>query len=86
MPVLPSEETVESTTGSITDQIAKNPSSNTDSTASDHAAHQSDDTSGKENPSVKHFQATPGPAIPEGDIGQPASKEELWARAEELNK
>jgi len=36
--------------------------------------------------SVHHHQANPGPAIPKGDIGQPASKEELKARSEELNK
>lgn len=82
MPVLPQEEEAQ---GGITEMIAKNPSSNTDSTASDHPAHKEDESVKAQ---AKHFQATPGPAIPQnmGDVGEPASKEELRARAEELNK
>ncbi|KAI9753392.1 MAG: hypothetical protein M1815_006246 [Lichina confinis] len=86
MPVHPSEENVDATAGSITDQVAKNPSSTTESSASDHPAHQGDDSSGKVRATAEHFKAAPGPALPQDDIGQPASKEELRARAEELNK
>jgi len=65
-------------TGSITDQVAQNPSSNTGSTASDHDLH-------KQGASAQDFKATPGPAIP-SELPPKASKEELKARAEELNK
>ena len=84
MPVHPSEENVEP--GSITEKVAENPSSNTESTASDHPAHKGDYSAGKA--SIQHHQANPGPAIPErmSDVEKPASKEDLRARAAELNK
>ncbi|KAI9887925.1 MAG: hypothetical protein M1823_000314 [Watsoniomyces obsoletus] len=92
MPVHPSEEETQTSTGSITEQVAKNPSSNTASTASDHPIHQGDQSGGKSNPSTQakaeHFQSQPGPVLPQ-DVSafeQPASKEELRAKAEELNK
>ncbi|KZF20813.1 hypothetical protein L228DRAFT_270092 [Xylona heveae TC161] len=73
MPVLPSEEVAES---GIFDKVAKEPSKNTESTASD-----------KVKAEVKDFQANPGPVIPEAkDLPPVASKEELKARSEELNK
>jgi len=72
MPVMPTEE---NTGGDITDQVAKE---SKDSTASDHPIHD------KKAHAMDHH-ATPGPVISE-DIGKPASKEELKARAAELNK
>ncbi|KAI9880752.1 MAG: hypothetical protein M1830_000641 [Pleopsidium flavum] len=83
MPVHPSEEEAPS---GIFDQIAKNPSSATESTASDHALHQ-DDHSGGGKATPQDLQSK-GPAIPKNmnDMPPKASKEELKARAEELNK
>ena len=90
MPVLPSEDETQTGKGSITEQVAKNPSSNTPSTASDHPTHQGDrkPPSGGVKAQAQDFQATPGPVIPQDTsaLEQPASKEELRARAEELNK
>ena len=84
MPVHPSEENAEP--GSITQKVAENPSSNTGSTASDHPAHKGDYSAGKAT--VQDHQANPGPAIIQrmSDVEKPASKEELQARAAELNK
>ncbi|KAL0260338.1 hypothetical protein SLS55_004024 [Diplodia seriata] len=83
MPVHPAEETA---TGSITDHVAKN---SADSTASDHPLHDTDTnvTSGgaSSKAHASDHKAHPGPVIAE-DIGKPASKEELKARAAELNK
>ncbi|EMD69118.1 hypothetical protein COCSADRAFT_176949 [Bipolaris sorokiniana ND90Pr] len=66
----------ESAPGSITDKIAKESS---DSTASSHDMH---DTG-----NMQHAQAhmSKGPVIAK-DLPEPASKEELKKRAEELNK
>lgn len=58
MPVLPSEENAPS---SITEKIAKEPSSNTDFTASEHEHHRNEHTPGKA--SAQDFQSK-GPAIP----------------------
>ncbi|KAL8777133.1 MAG: hypothetical protein Q9213_007993 [Squamulea squamosa] len=85
MPVHPSEE--EAPQG-LYEKIAKNPSSTTESTASDHEAHHNEhdpDASGKA--SVQDFQ-NKGPQIPMSmeDMPPKASKEELRARAAELNK
>ncbi|KAF4537520.1 Peptidase c40 [Lasiodiplodia theobromae] len=83
MPHHPAEETA---TGNITDQVAKESS---DSTASTHPLHDTDTnvTSGGAHSKahVNDHKAAPGPVIAE-KIGQPASKEELKARAAELNK
>ncbi|KAI9804957.1 MAG: hypothetical protein M1833_006260 [Piccolia ochrophora] len=83
MPVHPAEENAE---GGLTEKIAKNPSSATDSTASQHPDHKDDYSAGKAQ--AQDFNATPGPAIPQkmSDLGEPASKEELKAKAEQLNK
>ncbi|KAI9809319.1 MAG: hypothetical protein M1825_002610 [Sarcosagium campestre] len=83
MPVHKAEENTE--TG-ITEHIAKNPSSATESTASEHPSHQDDGSAGKAR--AQDFNATPGPAIPQNmsDVGEPKSKEELRAKAAELNK
>ena len=83
MPTHPSEEVADS---GITEKVAKNPSSNTDSSASQHPDHKGDYSAGKAQ--AADFQATPGPAIPQkmSDLGEPLSKEELQAKAAELNK
>jgi hypothetical protein len=92
MPVHPSEEEIQSAPGSLTDQVAKNPSPNTESTASDHPIHQGDTSGGKDQPrplaKAEEFKSTPGPVVPQNvdDFPAPAPKEELKARAEELNK
>ena len=85
MPVHPSEEETQS---GITEVIAKNPSSNTESTASDHPIHHGHHGDDKVKAQAKDFNATPGPVIPQSadDLGEPASKDELKARAAELNK
>ncbi|KAF4303765.1 hypothetical protein GTA08_BOTSDO07590 [Botryosphaeria dothidea] len=83
MPVHPAEENA---TGNITDKVAKESS---DSTASSHPLHQSDTgaTSGgaQSKATASDHKAAPGPVLAEG-LGEPASKEELKARAAELNK
>ncbi|MCJ1364567.1 hypothetical protein MMC16_003679 [Acarospora aff. strigata] len=83
MPVHPSEEEAPS---GIFDQIAKDPSSATDSTASDHPRHQGDNSEGAKA-APRDFQSK-GPAIPMStdDMPPKASREELKARSEELNK
>jgi hypothetical protein len=80
MPVHPKEEEA---TGSITDQVAKESS---DSTASTHPNHDVDTkaTSGGAA-TLEHHKANPGPVIAD-NLGEPASKEELKKRSEELNK
>ena len=67
----------------IYDQVAKESS---DSTASTHSNHDTSTnaTSGGVA-SFEHHKANPGPAISQ-NIGEPASKDELKKRAEELNK
>ncbi|KAF2149503.1 hypothetical protein K461DRAFT_281879 [Myriangium duriaei CBS 260.36] len=72
MPVLPQEE---ETHGNITDQVAKG---SDESTASSHPIHQDKAT-------VQDHHANPGPVIAE-NLGEPASKEELKKRSDELNK
>lgn len=101
MPVHPSEEQAPS---GIYDQIAKDPTTATDSTASDHPLHQGDNA-GNSKATAQDFQSK-GPAIPQSmngktfvrfqvvskeanqveDMPPKASKEELKARSEELNK
>ncbi|EMD96155.1 hypothetical protein COCC4DRAFT_184392 [Bipolaris maydis ATCC 48331] len=73
MPVHPVED---SAPGSITDKVAKESS---DSTASSHGMHNTD--------SIQQVQAQmkKGPVLTR-DLPEPASKEELKKRAEELNK
>lgn len=102
MPVHPSEE--EAPTG-LTEAVAKNPSSTTESTASDHADHQTEHTPGDGVKATAQDFQSKGPQIPtsmdgrkppqlgdgtdtDGEVDMPpkASKEELKARAEELNK
>ncbi|KFZ05066.1 hypothetical protein V501_08706 [Pseudogymnoascus sp. VKM F-4519 (FW-2642)] len=72
--------------GSITEQIAKEPSSKTDSTASSHPVH--NDSEPKGDPvQIRHHQANPGPAIPiDFQVQQEGTKEDRAKRAAELNK
>ena len=65
MPVHPSEEEAPS---GIFDQIAKDPSSATDSTASDHPRHQGDNSEGAKA-APRDFQSK-GPAIPMSTDGE----------------
>ena len=80
MPVHPAEETAG---GSITDKVAKESS---DSTASSHQLHDEDNqaTSGG-NVAANAHKANPGP-VHADNLPEPATKEELKKRAEELNK
>ncbi|MCJ1423217.1 hypothetical protein MMC29_001099 [Sticta canariensis] len=82
MPVHPSEEEAPS---GIFEKVAKDPSSNTESTASDHEHHENEHTPQKA--SIQDIQS-PGPVIPltADDLPPKASKEELQARDAELNK
>ncbi|MCJ1374145.1 hypothetical protein MMC20_005377 [Loxospora ochrophaea] len=81
MPVHPSEEEAPS---GIYEKIAKNPSSLTESTASDHTLHDNEHTPGKA--SAQDF-VSKGPAMPKTteELPPKASKEELQAKAEQLN-
>jgi len=85
MPAGP-EETDNHPKGAITEQIAKNPSSNTESTASSHPAHNGGVTAGQK----KAFEATganPGPVVSEGvNVQQEGTKEERRKKAEEMNQ
>ncbi|UPX16134.1 uncharacterized protein EKO05_0006553 [Ascochyta rabiei] len=80
MPVHSAEET---TTGSITDKVAKE---SKDSNASSHELHNEDNqaTSGGSVAANAH-RANPGP-VHADNLPEAASKEELKKRAEELNK
>ncbi|MCJ1278866.1 hypothetical protein MMC21_006687 [Puttea exsequens] len=82
MPVHPSEEEAPS---GIYEKIAKDPSSTTESTASEHQGHHNEHTPGKV--SAQDFQSK-GPQIPmnASDMPPKASKEELKERAERLNQ
>jgi len=82
MPVLPSEENAPE---GLTEKVAKDPSSQTDSTASDHPSHENEHTPGR--PSTQDF-VSKGPVIPQTkeDMPPAASKEELQAKAKELNQ
>ncbi|KAF2404270.1 hypothetical protein EJ06DRAFT_578941 [Trichodelitschia bisporula] len=82
MPVLPTD----SSQSNLTDKVAKE---SPESTASSHPLHQEgqDKESGGKGKlaSAMDHLAHPGPAISD-NLGKPASKEELHARSEELNK
>jgi len=84
MPVHPAEENAPS---GITEKLAKDPSSKTESTASEHAGHANEHNplgadSGK---ATQQDFVGKGPQIVE-DMPMKASKEEVKARMEELNK
>ncbi|KIW09171.1 uncharacterized protein PV09_00103 [Verruconis gallopava] len=80
MPHHPKEENTE---GNLTDKVAKESSS---SNASDHPLHREDHSHASSGGKAHAFDHhSKGPVINQ-DIGEPASKEELRKRAEELNK
>ncbi len=81
------DETHQHESTSMTDQVANNPSSKTDSTASDHPAHQSGESKG-DKVQFLHHKANPGPVIPDGGVNvqQEGTKEERMKRMEEMNK
>jgi len=71
------------TTIGITDQVAKE---SKDSTASSHEIHDVDTKASSGGAaSLEHHKANPGPVIAD-NLGEPASKEELKKRSDELNK
>ncbi|MCJ1314927.1 hypothetical protein MMC15_000241 [Xylographa vitiligo] len=84
MPVHPSEENAPE---GITEMVAKEPSSNTESTASDHGMHKDANEHQNGKASAQDFQSK-GPVIPQSmdDMPPKASKDELKARAAELNQ
>ncbi|KAF2198763.1 hypothetical protein GQ43DRAFT_434004 [Delitschia confertaspora ATCC 74209] len=86
MPVHPAEENA---SGSITDQVAKDSKDSTASSAPLHDVDTGATSGGSEGASgdlyASAHKGNPGPVIAE-NIGEPASKEELKKRAEELNK
>ncbi|MCJ1408275.1 hypothetical protein MMC19_002349 [Ptychographa xylographoides] len=84
MPVLPQEENAPE---GITEMVGKDPSGNTESTASGHDMHQDLNEHQDKKASAQDFQSK-GPAIPQSmdDMPPKASKEELKARAKELNQ
>ncbi|KAL9625651.1 MAG: hypothetical protein Q9160_000364 [Pyrenula sp. 1 TL-2023] len=82
MPHLPSEE--ETGTG-ITEKVAKNPSSQTESTASDHDLHDNEHGTAKVKATAQDH-ASKGPQIPTELPPKEGTKEELKAKAAELNK
>ncbi|KAK5132221.1 hypothetical protein LTR08_009281 [Meristemomyces frigidus] len=78
------EDEVQSASGGIMDQVAKE---SKDSTASSHPMHQAGGVDGRAGgkATVQDHHGTPGPVISQ-DLGEVASKEESRKRAEELNK
>lgn len=85
MPAGP-DETDNHPSGSITEQVAKNPTSKTESTASDHPVHGDDNQQG-DKVQFRYHEAHPGPAIPKDfNVKEEGTREERRAKAEELNK
>lgn len=87
MPAGP-DETHDHQSGDIHDALASNPSSKTDSTASDHPMHGKEEVKGEQ---VKFIHGTtnanPGPAVPKDfDAQQEGTKEERLAKAKEMNQ
>lgn len=97
MPVLPQEENAGD---NLTESVMKNPSSNTESKASDHPIHQNEHSTGKA--AASDFNSK-GPQISDSkqeklryysyyiltlitEMPEAASSDELKARAAELNK
>jgi len=85
MPAGPDEQDT-TPAGSITEQIARDPSSKTDSNASTHPLHGESDKKA-EKVEFRYHQANPGPAIPKDfSAKEEATKEERQARAQALNQ
>jgi hypothetical protein len=77
------DERMADTAIGITDQVAKE---SKDSTASSHPLHDTDTkTTSGGAATLEHHKANPGPVIAD-NLGEPASKEELKKRSDELNK
>lgn len=72
---------------SMTEQVAQNPSSKTDTTASEHPRHKDDGRAG-DKVDIRHHQANPGPVVHDNldKVPQEGSKEERRMRMEEMNK
>jgi hypothetical protein len=71
---------------SMTEQVASNPSSKTDSTASDHPRHNDNGPKG-DKVDIRHHQANPGPVIAQDmHVAQEGTKEERRKKTEEMNK
>ncbi|KAK8193404.1 uncharacterized protein BKA78DRAFT_311867 [Phyllosticta capitalensis] len=79
MPIIPNENSGEH----ITEQIAKEAECKKE--GHDHQHHQHTHGGAQTKATAEDIAAAPGPVISE-NIGKPATKEELKARAEELNK
>jgi hypothetical protein len=97
MPAGPSDENDKHAPGQITDQIAKESSSKTESTASSHPAHNepgpqgSTGSRGSEHAGKVEFKnassANPGPVLPQDfKVQEEGTKEKRRKRAEEMNK
>jgi len=85
MPAGP-DETDNHAAGNPTEQTAKNASSKTESNVSTHPLHDQGEPKG-DKVEIRHYQANPGPAIPQDfNIQQEGTKEERAAKAKELNK
>ncbi|KAK8227920.1 hypothetical protein BKA81DRAFT_403500 [Phyllosticta paracitricarpa] len=81
MPIIPNEHSGEH----ITEQIAKDAESKAQEQHQHSHHHHHGQGGAQVKATVADLTAAPGPVISE-DIGKPATKEELKARAEELNK
>jgi hypothetical protein len=70
----------------ITEQVAKEPSSNATSAASSHS-HHGDNAPQREKAQFVHHQANPGPVILDNfNIPQEGTKEERMAKTAAMNK
>lgn len=85
MPAGP-DETHNHAANEVHDSVASNPSSKTDSTASDHPLHKGEEVKG-EQVQFKHHKATPGPAVPKDfNAQEEGTKEERLNKAKEMNQ
>jgi hypothetical protein len=76
------DESITDTVVGITDQVAKE---SKDSTASTHPLHDEDTNATSGGAASLAHKANPGPVIAD-NLGEPASKDELKKRSDELNK
>lgn len=85
MPAGP-DETDNHPKGSITEHIGKHASTNTESTASTHPMHDTEESKKGDKVQFRHHEANPGPVQSKELPGQEGTKEERRAKAEALNK
>jgi hypothetical protein len=72
--------------GAVSEHAARDTSSKTESTASNHPIHNSGEPH-RDKAEFRHHQANPGPVLPaEINAKQEGTKEERMAKAKELNK